>query len=71
MTDEEKYKLALFMMVRNSKVMSKGLSLGKSMLDINKVSIKTCEVIVKSIDFEAARKDYENGKQACNNSKRN
>lgn len=71
MTDEEKYKLALFIVVRNSKVMPTGLSLGKSMLDINKVSIKTCEKIINSIDYEAARKDYESGKQACNNSEYN
>lgn len=71
MTDEEKYKLALFMVVRNSKVMPVGLSLDKSMTDINKKSIETCEAIVKSIDFEAARKDYESGKQTCNNSEYN
>lgn len=68
MTDEEKYKLALFMVVRNSKVMPAGLSLGKSMLDINKMSIKACEKIIASIDFEAARKDYESGKRARNRS---
>ena len=59
------------MVVRNSKVMPAGLSLRKSMTDINKMSVETCEVIVKSIDFEAARKDYENGKQAHNNSEYN
>lgn len=63
MTDEEKYKLALFMVVRNSKVMPAGLSLGKSMLEINRMSIETCEMIIKSIDFQAARKDYEDGEQ--------
>lgn len=65
MNDEEKYKLALFMVVRNSIVMQVGLVYGKSMLDINKISIKTCEKIIASIDFEATRKDYESGKQTC------
>jgi len=65
MTDEEKYKLALFMVVRNSKVMPAGLSSKKSMLDINKMSIEVCEKIIGSIDFESARKEYESGKQTC------
>ena len=34
MSQEEKYKLALFAVVRNSKVMPAGVELGKSMHEI-------------------------------------
>ena len=39
--DTEKYKLALFAVIRNSKVLPKGLILGKSATEINKMSRET------------------------------
>ncbi len=61
LTKEEKYKLALFMVIRNSYVMPKGLALGKSTKEINQMTINVCRKILTSIDFDEARKEYEDG----------
>lgn len=61
---KEKYKLALFMVIRNSTVMPKGIELGKSEKEINKTSYETmCEVLTM-IDFKKAKAIYEQGKEA-------
>ena len=61
---KNKYKIALFMVIRNSRVMPKGIELGKSNKEINKMSYEAmCEVLTM-IDFEKARKIYEEGKKA-------
>lgn len=58
------YKIALFMVIRNSQVMPKGIKLGKSEKEINKMAYETmCEVLTM-IDFERAKKIYEQGKKA-------
>lgn len=59
---KKRYKLALFIVIRNSKVMPIGRKLGKSQKEINKMSYETlCEVITM-IDFNRAEKEYEQGK---------
>lgn len=59
---KNKYKLALFMVIRNSTVMPKGMKLGKSKKEINKMAFETmCEVITM-IDYDIAKKEYEEGK---------
>lgn len=57
--DTEKYKLALFAVVRNSKVLPKGLILGKSAAEINKMSRETMNEVLKSLDFEKIRSWYD------------
>lgn len=58
------YKIALFMVIRNSQVMPKGIRLGKSEKEINKMTYATmCEVLTM-INFEEAKKIYEQGKKA-------
>lgn len=59
---EEKYKLALFMIIRNSKVLPKGLELGKSQKEINKMSYQTMQEVLNMIDFDKAQQFYEEGK---------
>ena len=39
MSQEEKYKLALFAVVRNSTVMPQGVKLGKTMYEINTMAV--------------------------------
>lgn len=58
---KKKYKIALFMVIRNSMVMPKGLKLGKTQKEINEMSYKTlCEVLT-AIDFKRAEKMYKEG----------
>lgn len=57
--DAEKYKLALFAVIRNSKVLPKGLILGKSATEINKMSRETMDEVLKSLDFEKIRSWYD------------
>ena len=58
------YKIALFMIVRNSQVMPKGIELGKSDKEINKMAYETmCEVLTM-IDFKRAEEIYKQGKKA-------
>lgn len=65
MNEEEKYKIALFMVIRNSTVMPKGMVLCKSMKEINKMSYATMqEILNKTVDFEKLKKIYEEGKKA-------
>lgn len=59
---KDKYKIALFMVIRNSQVMPKGIKLGKSKKEINKMAYETmCEVLTM-IDYDKAKKEYEEGK---------
>lgn len=63
MSEVEKYKLMLFMTVRNSVVLPKGLELGKSEEEISKMTIETMEEIKTMIDFRIARGLYELGEK--------
>ena len=56
---EEKYKLALFAVIRNNSVMPTGIRLGKNMTEINAMSVATMNCVLESCDFEALKKDYE------------
>ena len=63
MTNEEKYKLALFGVIRNNTVLPAGMKLGKSMEEINAMSVATMEECLKGWDYEKLRESYEEGKQ--------
>lgn len=58
MNNEERFKLALFAVIRNSSVMPAGLRLGKSAEEINDMARKTMNEIVQMCDFETLSKDF-------------
>lgn len=62
MSQEEKYKLALFAVIRNSTVMPQGVKLGKTMHEINTMAIAVMANIMESCDFENLKASYEDGK---------
>lgn len=62
MSQEEKYKLALFAVIRNSTVMPQGVKLGKTMHEINTMAIAVMANIMESCDFENLKAAYEDGK---------
>ena len=57
-----KYKLALFMVIRNSMVMPQGIKLGKTDKEINEMSYETMCSLLTMIDYDQAKKFYEEGK---------
>ncbi len=59
---KNKYKLALFMVIRNSMVMTRGIELGKTAKEINKMSYETMCELLTMIDYNKAEKFYEEGK---------
>ena len=59
---ENKYKLALFMVIRNSIVMPQGIKLGKTDKEINKMSYETMCSVLTMIDYDRAEKFYKEGK---------
>ena len=59
---ENKYKLALFMVIRNSKVMPQGIKLGKTDKEINEMSYETMCSVLTMIDYDRAEKFYKEGK---------
>ncbi len=61
MSNEEKYKLALFSVVRNLKVMPVGMEIGKSMAEINAMSVQTVNELINMCDFEKIKLSYDNG----------
>ena len=64
MNEEEKYKIALFMVIRNSKVLPAGQILNKTEYEINKMSYETMQELLKIIDFKRAKEKYEEGSKA-------
>ena len=60
---KSKYKIALFMVIRNSQVMPVGMKLGKSKKEINKKAYETMCEVISMIDYDNARKEYEEGKE--------
>lgn len=58
---KNKYKLALFMVIRNSSVMPKGVKLGKTEKEINKMSYETMCSVLTMIDYDQAEKFYKEG----------
>ena len=59
MSQEEKYKLALFAVVRSSIVIPQSVRLGKTIHEINTMTVVTMANIMDSCDFENL-KDYIN-----------
>lgn len=59
---KERYKLALYLVVRNSVVLKKGIDLKKSQKEINKMGYETMCEILTMIDYEKAKQMYEDGK---------
>lgn len=66
---KKKYKLALFMVIRNSKVAPMGIELGKTQKEINKMSYETLMEVLGMIDYTAAEKMYNEGKEMFNEEK--
>ena len=60
---ENKYKLALFMVIRNSMVMPQGIKLGKTDKEINEMSYETMCSVLTMIDYDKSKKFYEEGKE--------
>ena len=61
MSEEERFKLALFMVIRNFKVMPVGLQLGKNEKEINQMSVSTMIEILNMINYEKAKEMFEEG----------
>lgn len=59
MTDEEKLKLMLFMVVRNSKVLPIGMKLNKTEKEITDMTKETIKELEKMIDFKRGKELYE------------
>lgn len=59
---KNKYKIALFMVIRNSQIMPKGIKLRKSKKEINKMAYETMCTVLTMIDYDKAKKEYEEGK---------
>lgn len=60
---KSKYKLALFMVIRNSTVLPKGIELNKSGKEINQMAYQTmCEVLTM-IDYNKAEEFYREGEE--------
>ena len=51
------------MVIRNSQVMPVGIKLGKSKKEINKKAYETMCEVISMIDYDKARKEYEEGKE--------
>lgn len=58
---ENKYKLALFMVIRNSMVMPEGIKLGKTDKEINEMSYETMCSVLTMINYDQAEKFYKEG----------
>lgn len=59
MSQEEKYKLALFAVIRSSAVMPQGVEQGKTMHEINTIAVVVMANIMELCDFEELKKSYE------------
>ena len=70
MNEEEKYKRALFLILRNNRVLPLGLKLGKSMSEINEMTYETMENIVDAINHEQVEKDIAEGMKLYEGRKR-
>ena len=59
MSQEEKYKLALFAVIRDSTVMPQGVKLRKTMHEINTMAVAVMANIMESYDFERLKESYD------------
>ena len=64
MSNEEKYKLALFGLVRNSKIMPVGIAQGKSIEEINVLSLLTTKELMGMSNFDALAQIYRDAEEA-------
>lgn len=55
----EKYKLMLFMVIRNNKVLPVGLKKGKTQKEITEMTKTTIKELEKMINFDKAKEFYE------------
>ena len=62
--NEEKYKLALFMLIRNNRILPAGKLLKKTDYEINKMTYLTMHELFNMIDFKKARELYEEGEKS-------
>ena len=58
MNNEEKYKLALFAVIRNNHVMPMGLKMGISMPEIDQMAKEVMDRIIGMCDFDKLRKSF-------------
>lgn len=61
MSEAERLKLMLFMVVRNSTVLPKGLELDKTEKEISEMTVDTMREIETMIDFKRAKELYNLG----------
>lgn len=61
MSNEEKYKLALFAIIKNNAVMPMGIRQGRSMKEINTMTVQTMDSVMGKCDYNILRKAYEEG----------
>ena len=59
MSEEEKYKLLLFMVVRNSQVLPTGIKLGKSEKEISHMTKNIIKEMKNMINFDKAKEWYD------------
>ena len=59
MKEEEKLKLMLFMVVRNSQALPVGMKLNKTEKEITDMTKQTIKELEKMINFDKARELYE------------
>jgi hypothetical protein len=65
LTELEKYKIALFMVIRNSTVLPAGEKLGKSEKEINQMAYSTMLALIdETIDFNRSKVKFEEGQKA-------
>lgn len=61
MSELERYKLLLFMTVRNNTVLPTGIELGKTEEEISKMTIDVIDKMGTMIDFRRAKELYKLG----------
>ena len=59
---KSKYKLALFVVIRNSMIMTQGTKAGKTKKEINGMAYETMCSILTMIDYKKAEEYYREGK---------
>jgi len=62
--NEEKYKLTLFMLIRNNRILPAGKMLKKTDCEINKMTYLTMQELFKMIDFKRAKEMYKEGEKS-------
>ncbi len=61
---KQHYKIALFMVIRNSQVMPLGVKIGKTEKEINKKAYETMCQVLNMVDFKRSEEIYREGKKA-------